>query len=935
MYSGRGRTKLGNWCLILGVPLLSGIFIFSAYGTPNTIAKNKVIYKLRNFRGKNIMSKFSKSFCVFAMGFFAIAAQALLFRQFITSFESNDIAVAMFFGSWFLWIACSAWLFGKWEAAAAKCAKHIDILLLCYIPAFILQLTMIVQAREIAGIASYSIFPLKSMLLMAILVNFPVSFITGVVFPGACKYLQEQKKIPVSSVYLLEAVGSVSGGLAVTLLLFCEINIVMIFLLSSLLISIAVFVVQYATANKKIFLLLPVLILACICVRIDKPCLQKMQILKWSKLLPEEAFKGAFSTAQAEYLYGKYNGQLLIARDGAVCATLPDKEAAATTIAINLSQHSGAENILIVGEGLNICRELLVLPQIKHIAWGYPDNQFIRKVMSFIPDEYQCKTPRIKLIKKDIRSFLATDKYQYDIVIINIPAPDSSSLNRYFTAQFFSLLKQVLSPEGIVGINMSGGENVMGAELAYLGASTKATLKTVFKKVVIKSGEKMWFIASDNSSITDNPERLSQNFAGYINSAEVFPSEGLFSLYFPDRSADAQRIYNSVDLPMQFLINSDVKPHVYLYELLLSLKKSGINAVRNIKNLLYAGLTPFMVTVVMFLIIWIIYAKTASGCLVVAESSMLVFISGMLGIGLVIILMYQYQTRYGSLYLYLGLISSLFMIGLTSGAALARFLTVKRKIAFDKLLFLTIILQILIFSIIAFGKPYLWSQLSFVFAFLLPGICNGLYFPIAAARLNETQLTNGKAGSKLENADHLGAAVGALFTGMCLIPILGTQNTLILFTAILTTMIPIVLIRTYINKNALVHTAESGRKSHLGDKGVNMISNTNGTVFRNILFLMFGAIVLILTFLITVKVTGDIPPSSSVLPAVDTAMQEAPTSQKRLTVEDALGAPPATEKYVPSDVKKVNLKKIKKMIEEKKLSDHEAEFYKKLNTIIP
>ncbi|GAG28871.1 unnamed protein product, partial [marine sediment metagenome] len=144
----------------------------------------------------------ARSFLVFTFGLFAISAQALLFREFSSSFESNDIAVGIFFGSWFFWIAFSAWLIYKWHKLAEMLSKNVEFLLLAYIPAFILQLLLIIQARKLAGIESYALFPLKYMFTLSVMVNAPVSCITGFLFPSACRWLQEDRKIPVSGVYV-------------------------------------------------------------------------------------------------------------------------------------------------------------------------------------------------------------------------------------------------------------------------------------------------------------------------------------------------------------------------------------------------------------------------------------------------------------------------------------------------------------------------------------------------------------------------------------------------------------------------------------------------------------------------------------------------------------------------------------------------------------
>ena len=45
---------------------------------------------------------------IVATGFFALAAQTLLFRVFLSVFEGNELGIAVFFGSWLLWVAVGA-----------------------------------------------------------------------------------------------------------------------------------------------------------------------------------------------------------------------------------------------------------------------------------------------------------------------------------------------------------------------------------------------------------------------------------------------------------------------------------------------------------------------------------------------------------------------------------------------------------------------------------------------------------------------------------------------------------------------------------------------------------------------------------------------------------------------------------------------------------
>ena len=150
--------------------------------------------------------KFARGLLIFSYGLFTIAAQTLLFRQFLTTFEGNDISVGFFFGSWFLWVGLGALLVYRAGSLAEKLLTHIEFLFLAYLPAFILQLILIIQARELVGIESYILLPVTTSIFLSIVVNAPVSIITGMLFPVACRWFQQNQRHQqraVSRVYII------------------------------------------------------------------------------------------------------------------------------------------------------------------------------------------------------------------------------------------------------------------------------------------------------------------------------------------------------------------------------------------------------------------------------------------------------------------------------------------------------------------------------------------------------------------------------------------------------------------------------------------------------------------------------------------------------------------------------------------------------------
>src|SRR5512143_3954084 len=134
--------------------------------------------------------RFARGLLIFSYGLFTIGAQTLLFREFVTAFEGNDISVGVFFGAWFLWIGLGAMLVRRWSRLADLLSDHVESLFLLYIPAFLSQFLLIVQVRTLAGIASYDLMSVQTLVFWAMIVNAPVSLVTGVLFPVACRWVE-------------------------------------------------------------------------------------------------------------------------------------------------------------------------------------------------------------------------------------------------------------------------------------------------------------------------------------------------------------------------------------------------------------------------------------------------------------------------------------------------------------------------------------------------------------------------------------------------------------------------------------------------------------------------------------------------------------------------------------------------------------------------
>jgi spermidine synthase/Na+-translocating ferredoxin:NAD+ oxidoreductase RnfG subunit len=755
--------------------------------------------------------RLARGLLIVSYGLFTIVAQTLLFREFLTAFEGNDISVGVFFGSWLLWVGVGAVVIRRWSRLADALLRHIELLFLVYVPALVVQLLLIVQVRELAGVASYELMSVQGLLFWSLLVNAPLSFVTGLLFPLACRWVERTQSFPVSRVYVLEAVGSFIGGIAVTLLLVLHVDALRILFLAVVALSASVLWAIAADRRSRItgvFVPLLLLALAVVCLvgNADRAVSGRLRLVTWTRLLPRDSFRGVLHTAQAEYLYGEYRGQWVVVRDGAACETLPNLESAGQTAAVALCQKPDARRVLVIGSGLALCRRFLSLPQIEQVAWAHADGEYVARVQEHVPPQWRIEDSRFQPVAVELRRYLRSTSSRFDLVVLSLPDVTSSAFNRYFTMQAFTQVKAALSPGGLLAVSIVGGENVLGAELAGLGGSVKLTLAEVFTHLVLVPGDETWLLASDSPDLTGDPATLRDRFAAVPGAQDLFPPAGLLSVYLPDRAAQAMERYEKTGLPKALLVNRDERPLTHLYGLLLASRQSGASVTQFVRLLALSGLLPFLAPIAVFLALRT-WSLGRGPVLAVArpterqssfDSSFLLFSTGWAGIAVVIVLMYLYETRFGSLYLHVGVISSLFMAGLTVGAVVVGWLI--RKARSDQSARVGLLPWLLLGVIVLHGLALAgmaWGLVdrqagygSFAAAFALAGLCSGGYWPLAAARLAAAGYHSGEAGSRLETADHLGACLGGLTASVLMVPVLGARAALLVLASLLLANVP-------------------------------------------------------------------------------------------------------------------------------------------------
>ncbi|MEI6970748.1 MAG: hypothetical protein WCL44_04455 [bacterium] len=721
-----------------------------------------------------------------AVGFLAIASQTLLFRVFLTVFEGNELGIACFFASWLVWVAAGAVCGRIHTSATGFLARRFEFLALLYLPAYVLQWWLLTSARELAGVQPYELLPLLTMLPVTFLCNAPVSFCTGLLFTLACRWMSDAGGLPVARVYVLETIGSVVGGLAVTLLLAAGMAGELVFLCAALLLTL-MFGAYRLARGSYISAAVPALAVAAVLLSgMPGRWEHHGDNRTWRRILATGTCGGSFTTPEGRYLYGEYGDQFNVVAWETVTDVIPATEHASEVIALHLAQRPAARRFLVAGRGAYaICTRLLELPQAETVTWLDPDPAYPPALLSVLPARLKAGADRLHTPAGDMRGWLEGTTAQYDVIMMNLPDATTLALNRYFTVEYFRLLKNRLGKDGILGVRISAGENFMSDDRVNIGASVLASLRPVFRNIVLKPGEESWLIASDGPDLATAPALLRDRFAGVEGASRIYPPDGLMALYMPQRTEYQMQRYEEVarNTPGDLLLNTDRTPRALMHGLLFAARETGAAAGfgNSIRTFALHGAMVLPVALLLLPLLRFVFLARAHGTrsrsgftgTTTVDDYVLVFTTGAAGMGICVVLMYLYQSAFGSIFLHIGVITALWMAGLAAGSSLAtRLLSASSRMSSATLRFIIPANMVLCGLILLLaGNP---TRAGFAATFVTSGFLCGFYVPTAASRLGAAGVGPATAGAWIEALDHLGGALGGFVAGLVVLPLFGT-----------------------------------------------------------------------------------------------------------------------------------------------------------------
>jgi spermidine synthase len=441
------------------------------------------------------------------------------------------------------------------------------------------------------------------------------------------------------------------------------------------------------------------------------------------------------------------------------------------------------------------------------------------------------------LVRRKKWGIASQPKEGYDLVIVNLPYPSTLQLNRFYTVEFFQMVRGLLAEEGILVIGCPGTLTYMSDELRHLNTMAYHTLQQTFPYVRPIPGDVTLWLASPSDALSTVPvEALVERWEERGLETQLLTAPHIRLRLGQTRLDWFWTSLGKEEDGGKAIVNRDLHPVGLFYGLsywnaLFSPHLARVFAFTGRLNL-WALSVPIIGCALLFLAVVKLTAKGRGACpeLVLSPSTTLrinsvggrsrraiipiaIATTGFTGMTADLIIVFAFQTLYGYVYHWIGLLITAFMAGLSLGGLL-----MTRRLAAPPILSPALALSrvegcrgdrggerstllklelaiVLYWALLPIALSTLYSRITHPLVFTsiqgillflnaLAGFLVGSQFPLANRMwLKGREDSRGTAGV-LYACDLVGAFLGSIVVSVVLIPVLGILETCLLAAAL-------------------------------------------------------------------------------------------------------------------------------------------------------
>ena len=682
-------------------------------------------------------------FGIASLGISSVITQITLTRELLNLFLGNELVVGLIISIWLILTGLGAFL-GKYRK------HHVPVLILSLVCVAFLPFLHLLALRYFRGIVAVpgAALDIRVLLVYLPFLVAPYCLVSGYLLTLACAMLgREGDPLSLGTVYFVDNIGDILGGLLFSFVIIHFLSTFNALFVPAVLSLLAATWLSRQYGYKRcclgiLTLLSPLLVM----LLVDMDGRSAGWLYPGQEIVDrkESPYGRIVVTRDAEQ-YNFFENGVPFYSTGDVL----DAEESVHFCMAQLPQRD-LRVLLLSGGVIGVSAEVLKYPVVK-IDYVELDPAVVSAGRRF---GTATEDTRVTVHLEDGRRFMQESTETYDAVIIGLPPPSNIQVNRFYTVEFFRLLKEHLSPGGMVSFSMPGAENYYPGELADLYSVAATTVRQVFGNVTAFPVGKTVFVASD-APVSHGVGQLLADKGIRTRYVNAFYLDGMLT---PDRLDQVEKC-----LVESSMVNRDLRPVAFGLQLRHRLSRSGVD------------------------IRWILWVAAIVGVLFVflygpAETAL--WTTGFSAISTEIVVLLLLQVHSGYVYRAYGLMITLFMAGLAAGSLAAnRFLA--RSGAGGKELLLRVDLLVVAFAmVIAAGVGWtgLWrNDLVLYFLVGIAAFLTGAEFPSAGSFM---PVNMESAAGRLYAADFLGAGIGSLLCSVLLIPALGVRNTLLALVAL-------------------------------------------------------------------------------------------------------------------------------------------------------
>ena len=722
------------------------------------------------------------------IGFSAVTAQVVLLRELMVVCHGNEVSLGLTLASWLVWTAAGSALAGRW-GGAGRPERWMAVLEAAVAAAFPAGIVIVRAGRWVFGLTPGEAPGPGPMLLISLVSLSFFCMVSGWLFAAASRAWLAGRGASggeaTGSVYLFEAAGSAAGGVAASLVLIRHLSPMEIAALVGMLnlAAAAALILRGWRARAAAWAALAVGFAVWVFP------VGARQLEKWSL---DRLWEGFEVAAVRNSIYGNLvvvglEGAGTVYENGVALFTVPDPEAAEEAVHYALLQHPAPRRVLLIGGGVNgSAAEALKHPSVERLDYVELDPTVVELAREHFPGSWKPveADPRLRVIHTDGRLFLRRARDAYDVIIVNLPDPQTAQINRFYTLEFFREAARKLTPEGVLALRFTGSENYISRELAEFLRCIDQTLRAVFPHVKAMPGATIHFFASRSSGLTVDPDELAARLRNR-NLETMYVREYYLPFRLtPDRVEELEsQLAPAPETP----INRDFHPIAYYFDTALwsvQFDPSSAAWFRRLAGLGFGWLAVITLALLLGPAAAMLRQVRRGDARPAAASC--VAAMGFTMMGLEIFLLLGFQAAYGYVYQQLAAVIAAFMAGMAAGSWLALRRRAGREESGSKGLgvlawlqtaaaFSALLLYGLFTHLTRVERP---AGLLAVSHGLFPGLALaagflGGYQFVAASRVYFAATAGGRSLGVLYGLDLIGACAGALLLSLYVIPVFG------------------------------------------------------------------------------------------------------------------------------------------------------------------